>query len=698
MQPFPTAFWKSPLAPLEEVSCFSVENAFFLQEDDDGNSEYFLGEAINTNFNPYFLANEISTSTVYNPGIHIDAIAADADVEADTAFTFSELGDNENFYNPKLYTKNFVDLIKGDLTASWNDGDVTAETLFIRFGPKFEGVAGYVQWDYNAIFSDWPIFMISRYKEQIASDFQVRFVLPETKDGSTKISTVGEWKASSGLDADTGEPPCNPLERLLITTRNRTCGKGGNYLHPHHVMEKHFSYVWMKKSGLHKTHPVTVTASEDCKTITAKCYFEKDLTQKFSEIENKGYNWNFDATYSLIPEQAEDYLKDTIEMVPYFNADDELVRNLIEHGYNGYSAGEDDAGGPAATAFASKSLNYLYRQAAKVDIGINLSQANNIIIKVRGLGSDDDGSLYTDADPNTIQKFSKQKAEEDYDNTVDLIPGMPENFMGGEDYLAYGDRQTCTIIVNNRPEIFATSPNAGVYQRDSRYNLKILEMLGDGHDLNVDHLEQFTNFAKGPVRVFQRTFDSISSMDNLKFNKSPFHNSNLLQYKFEGTGGDLDLETVRLNSDHLTHSSSKTAIEKTTYSGAINPNGHNLIRKENRAKTYSHFRGRYNVPNFHHGHGLEYIHKADGTPYVPDSFANYYGTLYNPSISNANSHFYDYDSITSDALDSPPYRSPYTYQQTLALPAGENKIEIVFDSVFNFLNGGAYYEIEVSYT
>ena len=81
MQPFPTAFWKSPLAPLEEVSCFSVENAFFLQEDDDGNSEYFLGEAINTNFNPYFLANEISTSTVYNPGIHIDAIAADADVE-----------------------------------------------------------------------------------------------------------------------------------------------------------------------------------------------------------------------------------------------------------------------------------------------------------------------------------------------------------------------------------------------------------------------------------------------------------------------------------------------------------------------------------------------------------------------------------------------------------------------------------------
>lgn len=698
MQPFPTAFWKSPLAPLEEVSCFSVENAFFLQEDDDGNSEYFLGEAINTNFNPYFLANEISTSTVYNPGIHIDAIAADASEQADTAFTFSNLGKNEDFYDPKLYTKNFVDLIVGDLTASWNDGDVTAETLVERFGNAFEGVAGFVKWDYNAIFSDWPIFMINRYKEQIAdklgSPFQVRI-----DNKQTKIFTVGEWKASSGLDDSTGEPPCNPIERLLVNTRNRTCGKGGNYLHPHHVMEKHFSYVWMKKSGLHKTHPVTVTVSEDCKTITTKCYFEKDLTQKFSEIENKGYGWDFDATYSLIPEQAKNYLLSDLFMAPYFKADNEIVRNLIEYGYNGYSAGEDAAEGSGATVFASKSLNYLYRQAAKVDIGINLPQADNVIIKVRGLGSDDDGSLYTDANPNTIQKFSKQKAEEDYENTVDLIPGTPENFMGGEDYLAYGDRQTCTIIVNNRPEIFATSPNAGVYQRDSRYNLKILEMLGYDLNPNTEFLEQFTNFAKGPVRVFQRTFDSISSMDNSKFNKRPFHNSDLLQYKFEGTGGDLDLEMARLKGYDLNSGIEKRiGIKKTTYSGTINPNGHNLIYKSNRGRTYNHFRRRHQVPLFHHGHGLEYIHKADGTPYVPDSFANYYGTLYNPSISNANSHFYDYDSINSDNLNTPPYRSPYTYQQTLALPAGENKIEIVFDSVFNFLNGGAYYEIEVSYT
>ena len=48
MQPFPTAFWKSTsvIEELEEDSCFSVENAFLIGEDTDGNSEYFLGEDI----------------------------------------------------------------------------------------------------------------------------------------------------------------------------------------------------------------------------------------------------------------------------------------------------------------------------------------------------------------------------------------------------------------------------------------------------------------------------------------------------------------------------------------------------------------------------------------------------------------------------------------------------------------------------
>ena len=116
MQPFPTAFWKSTsvIEELEEDSCFSVENAFLIGEDTDGNSEYFLGEVINTDANPYLLSHEYSTTNSFKPGIYIDAIASDASVGAGTAFTFSELGNNENFYNPKLYTNNFETLIKGD--------------------------------------------------------------------------------------------------------------------------------------------------------------------------------------------------------------------------------------------------------------------------------------------------------------------------------------------------------------------------------------------------------------------------------------------------------------------------------------------------------------------------------------------------------------------------------------------------------
>ena len=114
MQPFPTAFWKSALEPLEQDSCFSIENTFLIGEDTDGNSEYFLGEVINTDANPYLLSHEYSTTDSFKPGIYIDAIASDASVGADTAFTFSSIGSDEDFYNPKLYTNNFSTLIKGD--------------------------------------------------------------------------------------------------------------------------------------------------------------------------------------------------------------------------------------------------------------------------------------------------------------------------------------------------------------------------------------------------------------------------------------------------------------------------------------------------------------------------------------------------------------------------------------------------------
>ena len=667
MQPFPTAFWKSALEPLEQDSCFSIENTFLIGEDTDGNSEYFLGEVINTDANPYLLSHEYSTTDSFKPGIYIDAIASDASVGADTAFTFSSIGSDEDFYNPKLYTNNFSTLIKGD-PLSDTGGVVTRysnpsiNNLKERFGGLFIFLPNRTlsaDYDIQAIFSDWPIFMVNRFKKQAASIFQVRKL-----NSRTKIFTVGEWKASSILpneDQGTGIGG-NICEPVLSLTDDAAlaneCAITGNFKQGHRAMQKHFSYVWMKKSGLHKTHPVTVTLSEDCKTVRTKCYFEKDVLQKLSEISIK----KDQTSLSLLSSKAKEYIEESLTLDPYATLDNEIARELVEYGYNGNYWGEDslDLGG----VFASAELNYLYRQSAKVDIGINFSEAKNIVVKVRGLGSDDHGALYNQDEKN-LQKFQRKFAIDEIDALSNIIDDMPDDIMGrvGDLYHAYGDRQTCMIVINSEPEIFATAPNAGVYQRDSNYTF-------DG--------TEFSNFAKGPVRVFQKiaNFTAAQRKQHSEFIHHEIEaGSDLLGYRFTGGGGDLDLPGI------------------SRVGGGTNDR-RNII---DTASSGSYQSGKRGSGNFHPGYGLEYLTDdgtPTGTPYVPDSFANYYGTLYKPN----QAYFYDYDSITSSNLDSPTYYSPYTYQQTFELPAGESKIEIIFDSVFNFLNGGAYYDIEVSYT
>ena len=674
MQPFPTAFWKSALEPLEQDSCFSIENTFLIGEDTDGNSEYFLGEVINTDANPYLLTHEYSTTDSFKPGIYIDAIASDASVGADTAFTFSSIGSDEDFYNPKLYTNNFSTLIKGD-PLSDTGGVVTRysnpsiNNLKERFGGLFIHLPNRTlsaDYDIQAIFSDWPIFMVNRFKKQAASIFQVRKL-----NRRTKIFTVGEWKASSILPtkpiSDTAD--CNICEPVLALTDESfrkvgCCGRAGNFKHGHHAMQKHFSYVWMKKSGLHKTHPVTVTLSEDCKTVRTKCYFEKDVLQKLSEISIK----KDQTSLSLLSPKAKEYIEESLTLDPYGTFDNEIVRELVEYGYNGNYWGEDAPGSSDdASSYSSAQLNYLYRQSAKVDIGINFSEAKNIVVKVRGLGSDDHGALY-DQDEKNLQKFQRKFAIDEIDALSNIIDDMPDDIMGklhpeSHSTYSYGDRQTCMIVINSEPEIFATSPNAGVYQRDLNYTFDGIE---------------FSNFAKGPVRVFQKiaNFNAAQRKQHSQFIHHQIEaGSDLLGYSFTGGGGDLDLPGI------------------SRVGGGTNDR-RNII---DTASSGSYQSGKRGSGNFHPGYGLEYLTDdgtPTGTPYVPDSFANYYGTLYKPS----HAYFYDYDSINSGNLNTPPYYSPYTYQQTFELPAGESKIEIIFDSVFNFLNGGAYYDIEVSYT
>ena len=97
--------------------------------------------------------------------------------------------------------------------------------------------------------------------------------------------------------------------------------------------------------------------------------------------------------------------------------------------------------------------------------------------------------------------------------------------------------------------------------------------------------------------------------------------------------------------------------------------------------------------NYHQIAGLEYIPvgKFSGGKFVAteddDEPVNPYGTDWTSN----QSYFYD---AFSDMVD-PDYSSPYEFSKDYTLSAGEHKIDMLFDTVANYFNGGAYYEINI---
>ena len=100
-------------------------------------------------------------------------------------------------------------------------------------------------------------------------------------------------------------------------------------------------------------------------------------------------------------------------------------------------------------------------------------------------------------------------------------------------------------------------------------------------------------------------------------------------------------------------------------------------------------------------------HPVEGLGYIGESeYPVGYGysrwlesqTIINPYGSQwteNQSYFYDGGSN----MITPDYSSPYQYTHTLEnVSAGEHTLDVVFDSVAEIFNGGAYYEIEISYT
>ena len=344
---------------------------------------------------------------------------------------------------------------------------------------------------------------------------------------------------------------------------------------------RNYLNIWRSNSA-HKTNPITTTISEDCKTATVKCYFQKDASQKLIELG--------DDVHLLSP--ADQALAQEVDWWSAFSPE---INEFVQHkGFNGFNGGADGQDEPDL-------VHFFYRQRAKVSIRF---KANNLTIKIKGLGTDH-------------QRFGRDLNGNYPDGVNDNGPNMADlAFKGfqaqrelngtGLDS-GVGDVQSCEIFLNQDKQIKCIAPMLGYWR--------------DGVDSPYDG---YINIFKGPVRIFDYVDGAYSDQGSNK----PVYDD---------------------NGDYL--------------SG-------NPI------------------------HGFGYISDAQYSAGYADgeSVFSPYGAGYTKSYAG----FYNRNSDTTS--DSPDYNSPYQYTKTFSGLSGNQTVDIFFDSVTELFNGGAYYEIELSYT
>ena len=490
-------------------------------------------------------------------------------------------------YSEEVLPEEVFEFVNAEEVAQTSD-DV--DNYCLKNSPDTSSPGLYIDYDYDSLselsIQDYPAFIANRNELEG----------PLNLDDVTLVKFIDLMKDEYGEEG--------PLQYEI---------KGGPYItdqgYPDtmSMMERHFTYVWMNgcsvetKSTVHKTHPITMSLSNEGKTAGVKCYFEKDIYQKLVEMENASNisNFDFEAGYSLLSEESQSILEDDIWDAVYSAEDLGTVRNLAKQGYNGYFTGDLETAGFTA--------QLLWRQKAKVRIKLKLNATKNLQIKIKGLGSDENKGVGGGGGGSVFQHDFLQRYFENQEVAFDQDK-YDEEVKYAKDYLdagpsqtpAYGDRQSCKIILNGEEKIKAVAPNMGIYQDNSS-------------------ITSNDNHAKGPVRIFEKIND-----------------------KYYGTGGDLGFGT-----------------------------------------------GSTRGVDYHFAHGLEYLN------FAPPTYLRSYGN-YLPGAVN----FYDHESITTTTIsnNTPSYSSPYQYIETISLQAGDHEIDIEFDSVFMFNNGGSYYELEFNVT
>ena len=373
---------------------------------------------------------------------------------------------------------------------------------------------------------------------------------------------------------------------------------------PQDFILDHWLYIWMQRpafsyggvnQSLHKTNPVTITSSTDCKTATITCYFEKDVTQKLFELSEG-------------PATTE---KLAIDGHGYWGALNGTINKFATWGFNG--AQEVVEGN-------QHLLSFSYRQKAKARLKFTLGSAKDLTIKIKGLGTDYHDQFSEGTQGRVVDRqyffFDEvpgfQEKRGLYAITPDLITREKNDLNINPEvesmYAQPGDVQSCTIFFDDEEKIKCVAPVLNYF-----YNFF----------WDLEYAYQF----KGPVRIFEYKGTSLHEDDGATIKN------------YEGVG----------SSSHPVEGLGY--IEESEY-----PVGYGYSR------------------------WLE-----------SDTIINPYGELWTQD----QSYFYDGG---SDMI-TPDYSSPYEYTHTLeSVSAGEHTIDVVFDSVANIFNGGAYYEIEISHT
>lgn len=514
MQPFPTAFWKKENLTLGEDSCFSPFEGSFSQDPTD--SVYKM-----------MVAKEPSTPTEAETsdgaiGLYVDKIPQS---HLHRQILIDEYGLQEPFGLWHMWW--------GDLNSYFAIDEANgAYNRFVNWAtdilPAVEGVFGPIDIEAEGEFLGvFPVPIKAGVIDSTAIISNAHSIYEVNKDHANYQELVQHFwnrptchwpyvKAYKDLGNGgevflTNEPiyeyisAGEEIKRKGFLSANSTDGMGisssfGQIDHTGREVDNYPETIkhswldsWIRKDDLHRAlGPVTYSSSEDCKTITVKCYFEKDAFQAISEhLQNPNYNPNG------------------------FFGDDDLfggdfisydVLKAIRMGYNGYS----DTG---------TVQQFFYRQRAKARFSFALGSQKAIRITIKGLGTDtiggglggglnlhigQDAALKGGTELDEGESYPKSFTNKEY---AGLIKDNDGNFFFGNPYACVpSDSQTCKIFIDSTEKIKCVAPQIGYFEfEDASY-----PSIGPAKPNPIYEETWKGNYLKGPVRIFELASSTIN--------------------------------------------------------------------------------------------------------------------------------------------------------------------------------------------